>query len=152
MAYKLAKFQAPYLILPKPRPNKLRVCPARFKLDVFHLTKTQWVTYVIHHCQSDDFRWSLEVFKGRTCCHLPKIGIGRETVKFVWQHPSPALRLNEGHKLADFYSATTAIRSRFCGPLLLCVLQYATQSVPPKLRQHCLTTTQTLTTVFNTAI
>ena len=38
------------------------------------------------------------------------------------QNTSPALRLNEGHKLADFYSATTAIRSRFCGPLLLCVL------------------------------
>ncbi|PHR08112.1 MAG: hypothetical protein COB29_07835, partial [Sulfitobacter sp.] len=33
-------------------------------------------------------------------------------------------RLNEGHKLAEFYSATTAMRSRFRGPLLLRVLQY----------------------------
>ncbi len=39
------------------------------------------------------------------------------------QNTSPALRINEGHKLADFYSATTAIRSRFCGPVLLRVLQ-----------------------------
>jgi len=44
-----------------------------FMQDVFHLTKTKWITYVIHHCQPDDFRWSLEIFKGRTCCHLPKI-------------------------------------------------------------------------------
>ena len=29
---------------------------------------------------------------------------------------SPTLRLNEGHKLAEFYSATTAMRSRFYGP------------------------------------
>jgi hypothetical protein len=40
------------------------------------------------------------------------------------QNTSPALRLNEGHKLAEFYSATTALcRGRFCGPLLLCFLQ-----------------------------
>ena len=40
------------------------------------------------------------------------------------QNESPALRINEGHKLAGFYSATTALcRSRFYGPLLLCVLQ-----------------------------
>ena len=43
------------------------------------------------------------------------------------QNTSPALRLNEGHKLAEFYSATTAIRSRFCGPLLPRVLQYKLQ-------------------------
>jgi hypothetical protein len=41
------------------------------------------------------------------------------------QNTSPALRLNEGHKLADFYSATTAKRSRFCGPILLRVLHLA---------------------------
>ena len=70
-----------------PKPNCFVTdIDAAFMQDVFHLTKTQWITYVIHHCQSDDFRWSLEIFEGRTCCHLPKIGIDRETVKFVWQH------------------------------------------------------------------
>ncbi len=69
-----------------PKPNCFVTdIDATFMQDVFHLTKTQWITYVIHHCQSDDFRWSLEIFKGRTCCHLPKIGINRKTVKFVWQ-------------------------------------------------------------------
>ena len=70
-----------------PKPNCFVTdIDAAFMQDVFHLTKTQWITYVIHHWQSDDFRWNLEIFEGRTCCHLPKIGINRETVKFVWQH------------------------------------------------------------------
>ena len=41
---------------------------------------------LIDHCQSDDFRWNLELFEGRTCCHSPKIGVGREAVKLVWQN------------------------------------------------------------------
>ena len=39
--------------------------------------------HVIHNRQADDFGRRFEVFEGRTCCHLPKIGINRETVKFV---------------------------------------------------------------------
>ena len=41
------------------------------------------------------------------------------------QNTSPAPQINEGHKVADFYSATTtATRSRFCGPILRRVLQH----------------------------
>jgi hypothetical protein len=44
------------------------------------------------------------------------------------QNTSPALRLNEGLKVAVFYSATTASSSRFCGPILLRVLQSGNQT------------------------
>ena len=45
------------------------------------------------------------------------------------QNISSVLRINEGHKLAGFCSATTAVsRSCFCGPLLLCVLHEPNQT------------------------
>ena len=89
-----------------PKPNCFVTdINATFMQDVFHLTKTQWITYVIHHCQSDDFRWSLEVFEGRTCCHSQKIGINRKTVKFVWQrlrqHSDASSHLSESTLCMD---------------------------------------------------
>jgi hypothetical protein len=49
------------------------------------------------------------------------------TARVMLLPESPALRLNEAHKLAEFYFATTAMRSRFCGPLLTRVLHSAPQ-------------------------
>ena len=67
-----------------PKPNCFVAdVNASFVQKIFNLAETQRVTYVIHHCQSDDFGRRFEVFEGRTCCHLPKIGINREIVKFV---------------------------------------------------------------------
>jgi len=49
---------------------------ATFMQDIFNLAETQRVTHVIHNRQADDFGRRFEIFEGRTCCHLPKIGIG----------------------------------------------------------------------------
>ena len=74
-------------IYPKPYSFVTDI-DAAFMQDVFDLTKTQWISYVIHHYQSDDFRWSLEIFEGRTCCHSKKLGTNQWDVKFVWQYPN----------------------------------------------------------------
>ena len=80
---------------------------------VLHITERKRKSNIQHYCKSDDFRarfkvakWAgfchpvtlgarparinrfssdsnLEILKWVLCCHLPKIGMDRETVKFV---------------------------------------------------------------------
>jgi hypothetical protein len=51
--------------------------------DVFHLTKAQWITYVIHNRQTDDFGRRFEIFEWIMCCHQPELRISRLPVNFV---------------------------------------------------------------------
>jgi len=51
--------------------------------DIFNLAKAERIANVIHHGQADDFRGGFKVFEDILCCHSPKLGINRGTVKFV---------------------------------------------------------------------
>ena len=51
--------------------------------DILNLAKAEWIAYVIHHHQTDDFRRCFEILKCVLCCHSTKLRIYPSVVKFV---------------------------------------------------------------------
>jgi hypothetical protein len=54
-----------------------------FMQNIFNLAKAERIPNVTYYRQADEFRGSFKVFEDILCCHLPKLGINRGTVKFI---------------------------------------------------------------------